>query len=52
MVGMVWAFISKQKSERSYPLGSCLWISATMNEEHNCFKLEDAKRLFEWLKNK
>jgi fructose-1-phosphate kinase PfkB-like protein len=25
--GMVWAFL-KIKPERSYPLGSCLWISS------------------------
>jgi 6-phosphofructokinase 2 len=25
--GMVWA-LSQNKSERSYPLGSCLWISS------------------------
>jgi 6-phosphofructokinase 2 len=39
----------KKTIERSNSLGVACGSAATMNEGTQPFKLEDAKRLFEWL---
>jgi 6-phosphofructokinase 2 len=47
---VVWA-LSQNKSLKEVIRGVACGSAATMNEGTQLFKLEDAKRLFEWLKN-
>jgi 6-phosphofructokinase 2 len=48
--GMVWA-LSQNKSLKEVIRWELLVDQQLMNEGTQLFKLEDAKRLFEWLKN-
>ena len=50
--GMVWALSQNKSMKEVIQWGVCCGTAATMNEGTQLFKLEDAKRLFDWLKNK
>ena len=50
--GMVWALSQNKSLKEVIQMGVCCGTAATMNEGTQLFKLEDAKRLFEWLKDK
>lgn len=50
--GMVWALSQNKSMKEVTQWGVCCGTAATMNEGTQLFKLEDAKRLFDWLKNK
>ena len=53
MVGaMVWALSQNKSLKEVVQLGVACGSAATMNEGTQLFKLEDAKRLFEWLQKK
>jgi 6-phosphofructokinase 2 len=45
-------YLKKQSLKEVIRWGVACGSAATMNEGTQLFKLEDAKRLFEWLKNK
>lgn len=50
--GMVWALSQNKSMKEVIRWGVACGSAATMNEGTQLFKLEDANRLFEWLKNK
>jgi len=50
--GMVWALSQGKNLKEVSRWGVACGSAATMNEGTQLFKLEDAKRLFEWLKDK
>jgi len=50
--GMVWALSQNKNLKEVLRWGVACGSAATMNEGTQLFKLEDAKRLFEWLKGK
>ena len=50
--GMVWALSQNKSLKDVIRWGVACGSAATMNEGTQLFKLEDAKRLFEWLKDK
>lgn len=50
--GMVWALSQNKSLQEVIRWGVACGSAATMNEGTQLFKLEDAKRLFEWLKDK
>lgn len=50
--GMIWALSQNKSLKEVIQMGVCCGTAATMNEGTQLFKLEDAKRLFEWLKDK
>jgi 6-phosphofructokinase 2 len=50
--GMVWALSQKKSLKEVIRWGVACGSAATMNEGTQLFKLEDAKRLFEWLQKK
>lgn len=50
--GMVWALSQNKNLKEVIRWGVACGSAATMNEGTQLFKLEDAKRLFEWLKDK
>lgn len=50
--GMVWALSQNKSLKEVIRWGVACGSAATMNEGTQLFKLEDAKRLFEWLQNK
>lgn len=50
--GMVWALSQNKNLKEVIRWGVACGSAATMNEGTQLFKLEDANRLFEWLKNK
>lgn len=50
--GMVWTLSQNKSMKEVIQWGVCCGTAATMNEGTQLFKLEDAKRLFDWLKNK
>ncbi|OXA81160.1 6-phosphofructokinase 2 [Flavobacterium aquidurense] len=50
--GMVWALSQNKSLKEVIRWGVACGSAATMNEGTQLFKLEDANRLFEWLKNK
>jgi 1-phosphofructokinase family hexose kinase len=50
--GMVWALSQNKSLKEVIRWGVACGSAATMNEGTQLFKFEDAKRLFEWLKNK
>jgi len=50
--GMIWALSQNKSLKEVIHWGVCCGTAATMNEGTQLFKLEDAKRLFEWLKDK
>ena len=53
MVGaMVWALSQNKNQKEVVQWGVACGSAATMNEGTQLFKLEDAKRLFEWLQKK
>jgi 6-phosphofructokinase 2 len=53
MVGaMVWALSQNKSLKEVVQWGVACGSAATMNEGTQLFKLEDAKRLFEWLQKK
>ena len=50
--GMVWALSQNKNLKEVIRWGVACGSAATMNEGTQLFKLEDANRLFEWLKSK
>tara|TARA_R110002111_G_scaffold140530_3_gene206510 strand:+ start:329 stop:1261 length:933 start_codon:yes stop_codon:yes gene_type:complete len=50
--GMTWALAQNKPLKEVIRWGVACGSAATMNEGTQLFKLEDAKRLFEWLNNK
>jgi 6-phosphofructokinase 2 len=50
--GMVWALSQNKNLKEVLRWGVACGSAATMNEGTQLFKIEDAKRLFEWLKGK
>jgi 6-phosphofructokinase 2 len=50
--GMVWALSQNKNLKEVIRWGVACGSAATMNEGTQLFKLEDAKRLFKWLKDK
>ena len=50
--GMIWALSQNKSPKEVIRWGVACGSAATMNEGTQLFKFEDAKRLFEWLKNK
>jgi 1-phosphofructokinase family hexose kinase len=50
--GMVWALSQNESLKEVIRWGVACGSAATMNEGTQLFKFEDAKRLFEWLKDK
>lgn len=50
--GMVWALSQNKSLKEVLRWGVACGSAATMNEGTQLFKLEDAKRLFEWLQKK
>jgi 6-phosphofructokinase 2 len=50
--GMVWALSQNKSMKEVIRWGVACGSAATMNEGTQLFKFEDAKRLFEWLKDK
>lgn len=50
--GMVWALSQNKSLKEVIRWGVACGSAATMNEGTQLFKLEDAQRLFEWLKDK
>lgn len=50
--GMVWALSQNKNLKEVIRWGVACGSAATMNEGTQLFKLEDAKRLFEWLQKK
>ena len=50
--GMVWALSQNKSLKEVIRWGVACGSAATMNEGTQLFKLEDANRLFEWLKSK
>jgi 6-phosphofructokinase 2 len=50
--GMVWALSQNKSLREVIRWGVACGSAATMNEGTQLFKFEDAKRLFEWLKDK
>ncbi|MFV8374849.1 1-phosphofructokinase family hexose kinase [Flavobacterium sp. LB1P62] len=50
--GMVWALSENKGLKEVIRWGVACGSAATMNEGTQLFKFEDAKRLFQWLKNK
>ncbi|MBA0885388.1 1-phosphofructokinase family hexose kinase [Flavobacterium undicola] len=50
--GMVWALSQNKSLKEVIRWGVACGSAATMNEGTQLFKLEDAKRLFEWLQKK
>jgi len=50
--GMVWALSQNKSLKEVMRWGVACGSAATMNEGTQLFKFEDAKRLFEWLKDK
>jgi len=50
--GMTWALAQNKPLKEVIRWGVACGSAATMNEGTQLFKLEDAKRLFEWLKDK
>lgn len=50
--GMVWALSQNKSLKEVIRWGVACGSAATMNEGTQLFKLDDAKRLFEWLKDK
>jgi 6-phosphofructokinase 2 len=50
--GMVWALSQNKSLKEVLRWGVACGSAATMNEGTQLFKLEDAKRLFEWLRDK
>jgi 1-phosphofructokinase family hexose kinase len=50
--GIVWALSQNKSLKEVIRWGVACGSAATMNEGTQLFKFEDAKRLFEWLKNK
>lgn len=50
--GMVWALSQNKNLKEVMRWGVACGSAATMNEGTQLFKTEDAKRLFEWLKDK
>lgn len=50
--GMVWALSQNKSLKEVIRWGVACGSAATMNEGTQLFKIEDAKRLFEWLKDK
>ena len=50
--GMVWALSQNKSLKEVVQWGVACGSAATMNEGTQLFKLEDAKRLFEWLQKK
>jgi 6-phosphofructokinase 2 len=53
MVGaMVWALSQNKSLKEVVQWGVACGSAATMNEGTQLFKLEDAKRLFDWLQKK
>lgn len=50
--GMVWALSQNKSLKEVLRWGVACGSAATMNEGTQLFKLEDAKRLYEWLKDK
>lgn len=50
--GMVWALSKNKSLKEVIRWGVACGSAATMNEGTQLFKLEDAKRLFEWLQKK
>lgn len=50
--GIVWALSQKKNLPEVIRWGVACGSAATMNEGTQLFKIEDAKRLFEWLKGK
>ncbi|SDX57711.1 1-phosphofructokinase family hexose kinase [Flavobacterium degerlachei] len=50
--GMVWALSQNKSLKEVIRWGVACGSAATMNEGTQLFKLEDAKRLYEWLKDK
>ena len=50
--GMVWALSQNKSLKEVIRWGVACGSAATMNEGTQLFKFEDAKRLFEWLKDK
>ncbi|MFT7164052.1 MAG: 6-phosphofructokinase 2, partial [Flavobacterium sp.] len=50
--GMVWALSQNKNLKEVIRWGVACGSAATMNEGTQLFKLEDAKRLYEWLKDK
>ncbi|PWA04541.1 1-phosphofructokinase family hexose kinase [Flavobacterium psychrotolerans] len=50
--GMVWALSQNKSLKEVIRWGVACGSAATMNEGTQLFKLEDAKRLFDWLKDK
>ncbi|MFV7235152.1 1-phosphofructokinase family hexose kinase [Flavobacterium sp. ZB4R12] len=50
--GMVWALSQNKNLKEVIRWGVACGSAATMNEGTQLFRFEDAKRLFEWLKNK
>lgn len=50
--GMTWALSQNKSLKEVIRWGVACGSAATMNEGTQLFKLEDAKRLFEWLKDK
>ena len=49
--GMVWALSTGKTLQEMLRWGVACGSAATMNEGTQLFKIEDAKRLFEWLQN-
>lgn len=50
--GMVWALSQNKSLKEVIRWGVACGSAATMNEGTQLFKLDDAKRLFEWMKSK
>ena len=50
--GMVWALSQNKSLKEVIRWGVACGSAATMNEGTQLFKIEDARRLFEWLKSK
>ena len=50
--GMVWALSQNKPLKEVVQWGVACGSAATMNDGTQLFKIEDAKRLFEWLKKK
>lgn len=50
--GMVWALSQNKSMKEAIRWGVACGSAATMNEGTKLFQLDDAKRLFEWLKDK
>jgi 6-phosphofructokinase 2 len=50
--GMVWALSQNKSWKEAIRWGVACGSAATMNEGTKLFQLQDAKRLYEWLRDK